>query len=351
MRDPKVAVLVLCTNEKRFLKGVLNSLLNQTYKNIRIYVLDNNSTDGSSKLISDFKLKILNLKHIHFTSDLGYAKGNNKGLEKAFREGADLCLVLNSDIIFERNMVAGLVATYQEKKEEDIKVGLIQPVVLIAKDRTKVNTTGNAIHYLGFGYCQDLFKKYRLIKKNKEIISASGTAVLIPKSYYEDIGGFDETFFMYTEDQDLSWRGLIAGYRHFLAANSVVFHYYQFSRYKLKKYQEEKNRLMILLKNYSIKSLILLGPMLLANEVAMILYSLFEGWFFLKIKTYWVILINLKNILKNRKKIQTKRIIADKILFSKFKATIYFKPINNFIVRNFANPIYWLYYRLVYIFI
>ncbi len=351
MRNPKIAVLVLCTNEKRFLKGVLNSLLSQTYKNIEVYVLDNNSSDGTKEIITDNALRITNLKYLCFKNNLGYAKANNIGLKRAFDEGADFCLVLNCDTILKKNAITELIYSYQEKKGMNIKVGLLQPSIILANDIIKINTLGNAIHYLGFGYCQDFMKKYQSQKKDKEIISVSGAALLISKDYYTDIGNFDEAFFMTSEDEDLSWRGLLAGYHHFLSANSVISHYYQFGRHKLNKYREEKNRLMILLKNYSLKSLILLAPMLVVNELAMVLYSLFEGWLFLKLKTYWIVLINSKNILKNRKIIQKKRVVKDKILFSKFKATIHFKPVNSFVIINFANPIYWFYYRLIYIFI
>jgi GT2 family glycosyltransferase len=168
MEEPKVVVLVLTTNEKKFLKGVLSSLFRQTYKNLEIYVLDNNSTDGSSELISNLKFQISNLNHIKFIKNLGYAKGNNIGLKKAFEEGAEFCLVLNCDTILKKNTVAELVRSYLEKKEKNIPVGLIQPVILLAYDKKRINTVGNAIHYLGFGYCSDFLKKYLSLKKDKK---------------------------------------------------------------------------------------------------------------------------------------------------------------------------------------
>jgi len=361
MRTPLVAVLVLCTNEKKFLKGVVDSLLKQTYNNLRIYILDNNSEDGSKEIISNLlprgrssfgrKYQTSNLTSIYFKSNLGYAKANNIGLRRAFGDGADLCLVLNCDTVLKKDCVEELVESYLEKKKEEIKVGLIQPVILLANDRKKINSVGNAIHYLGFGYCQDYLKSYKKQSVDKEIYSVSGAAMLMTREYFRQVSGFDEEFFMTGEDQDISWRGLLYGYRHFLSQGAQIYHYYQFGRHKLNKYREEKNRLMMLLKNYSVKSLILLSPMLVVNELALILYSLFEGWFFLKIKTYWAILVNSKTILKNRKIIQAKRVVNDKILFSRFKAVIHFNPINNFIIQNLANPVYWFYYHLVYIFI
>jgi GT2 family glycosyltransferase len=355
MTEPKVAVLVLTTNEKKFLKEVLSSLFRQTYKNLEIYVLDNNSTDGSIEEIQSLKFKVqscsLKLKVIRYKSNLGYAKGNNIGLKKAFEEGAEFCLVLNCDTILKKNTVAELVRFFLEKKEKNIPVGLIQPVILLAHDKKRINSVGNVIHYLGFGYCSDFLKKYRPLKKDKEIISVSGAAMFLSKNFYEKVGGFDEDFFMTAEDQDLSWRGYLAGYHHFLAGRVVIFHHYQFGRHRLNKFREEKNRLLILLKNYSTKSLIFLAPILVINELAILIYSLFEGWLFLKIKSYFLILKNLKNILRKRKIIQKQRVVADKILFAKFKSAIYFKPLDNFFIRYLVNPLYQLYYQLVKIFI
>jgi len=370
MRSPKIAVLILCTNERRFLKGVLNSLLSQTYKNLEIYVLDNNSTDGSIELVQSSKFsdakdrsptessdKVQSQKHklkvkiIKFSENLGYAKGNNIGLKIAFEEGAGFCLVLNCDTILKKNAVEEMTKSYQKQKEKKVKTGLIQSVILLANDRKKINSLGNVIHFLGFGYCQDYLKKYKPLKKDKKIISVSGAAMLVSKEFYKDVGGFDETFFMTAEDQDLSLRGFIFGYKHFLSAKALVYHHYYFGRHKLNKYREEKNRLIILLKNYSLKFLILLGPIFFLTELAVIFYSFFEGWFFLKLKTYGEVFLNLKTIIKNRKSIQAKRTIKDKILFSQFKATINFQPINNFIIQYLANPVYFFYYKIIYIFI
>ncbi len=352
MKDPKVAVLVLCTNEKKYLKGVIHSLLLQTYKNLLIYILDNNSTDGSWKEVQNAKFKAQNqnlkLKTIQFKKNCGYAKGNNIGLKKAFGEGADFCLVLNCDTILKKNTIEEMVKSYQDKKENKIRTGLIQPVILLAKDRKKVNSVGNVVHFLGFGYCQDYLKRYKPFKKDREIISVSGAAMLISKKYYEEIGGFDETFFMTSEDEDLSLRGFLAGYQHFLAKNAVIYHYYHFGRYKLNRYQEEKNRLKIILKNYSLKLILLLLPIFLANEIGIVFYSIFEGWFLLKLKSYFVVLHNLKNIIKNRRKIQADKVISDKFIFSKFKKTIHFKPVDNFLIRNLANPLYWFYYQITF---
>ena len=276
---------------------------------------------------------------------------NNLGLKTAFKKGADLGLILNSDIIADAKMVENLVKTYNRKKMTVKKLGLIQPVILLAQNRNKVNTLGNTIHYLGFGYCGNYFTVYKKSLNDKEIFSVSGAAMLISRQYFNQVGGFDENFFMLGEDQDLSWRGLILGYKHFISSKAIAYHDYQFGRHQQHKYLEEKNRLIMLMKNYSGKTLVFLTPILLINEIAIIIYSILESWLGLKLKTYWAICRNLKIILKKRKEVQKKRVVNDKKLFSIFKPTIDFPPVNNFVIRYLVNPLYLTYYRLVYFFL
>ena len=153
------------------------------------------------------------------------------------------------------------------------------------------------------------------------------------------------------EDQDLSWRGLLYGYRHFLSARALTYHYYQFGRHRLNKYREEKNRLTMILKNYSCPTLMFLAPVFLITELGIVLFSLFEGWFFLKVKGYFLVLVGLSNILSKRRKIQKARKINDRQLLPLFQSTIQFAPIDNFVIKYLANPVYWLYYRLLLLFL
>jgi GT2 family glycosyltransferase len=341
----KVAVLVLCTNEKHFMDDCMSSLVVQTHKNTTIYLLDNNSSDGSVEYVKE---KFPQVKILQFESNLGYAKANNNGLKEAFDiDHVDFSLVLNSDVKCSPNMIGEMLKTYESKRKENIKVGLIQPVVLLFDEPEKLNTAGNAIHYLGFGYCKDYKKKYEPFNTDKEIIFASGAAMLVSREYYDDIGLINEDFFIYYEDQNYSWRGLLKGYKHFVCSRAELLHKYRFKSYPFKMYHSEKNRVMILLENYRWKTLFLLSPALTLNGILLITHSIFNGWFKSKMKAMFYIVSHFRYIMSIRKQIQKDRSVSDKELIKKFESRIDFEATDNKITKNIVSPLYSLYYKLI----
>ena len=272
----KVFVLVLGYNDLKNLDDCFGSLLKQNYDNYEVWFADNNSKDGSVEYIAKNFPKV---KTFQFNENTGYAGGNNKLIKQAFANKADFCLLLNADTKVDKNLLTNLIKSYKEKSKEQ-KVGLIQPTVMLYSEPRKINTIGNTIHYLGFGYCGN-YLKTKVPKNDEEIVSVSGTAMLISRDYYENVGLLDEDFFMYNEDQNYSWRGLMLGYKHFLSANGVIWHKYNFSKNKSKMYHSEKNRLMMVFENYEKRTLLKLLPILIFNEILMMVYSLFTGWFIL----------------------------------------------------------------------
>lgn len=338
----KVFVLILGYNDLDNLSECIVSLLNQDCKNYEIWFADNNSKDGSVEFINK---NFSQVKTFHFNENNGYAGGNNKLIKKAFENEADFCLVLNADTRVGKNLISSLINSYQENAKIS-KIGLIQPVVMLYDQPNKINTIGNVIHYLGFGYCGNYLTE-KIPNKDKEIISVSGTAMFISKKYYEDVGLFDEDFFMYNEDQNYSWRGSTLGYKHFLSIEAKIWHKYSFSKNKNKMYHSEKNRLMIIFENYEKKTLLKLFPIIILNELLIVIYSLSTGWFLSKMKSYIFIFNNRENIKKKRQKIQRTRIIDDRKIIKNFESRLDFGVINNLIIKLIINPIYNHYYKLL----
>ncbi len=345
-KDPFVTLLVLCTNEKHFLDECLSSLSRQSYKNYRIIILDNNSTDGSKEFI---RKCYPDIEIISFKDNLGYAKANNEGLKYSFNKlKADFSLVLNSDIKADVNMVKEMVSSYKLALMNHIKVGLVQPVILLYDKPKKLNTKGNTIHYLGFGYCKDYLRDYKKQQiKDGEIISASGAALLISRDYFRNVGGFDEDFFIYNEDQNLSYRGIMQEYVHLLSSKALLYHKYNFHRRPFKMYHSEKNRLMILLENYEAKTLLVMVPIIFLNEFMILVYSLTNRWLLLKIKSYVYVITHFRSIFNKREIIQRKRLISDCILLEKLDCTLDFEVVNNWLIRDIINPLFKIYHYML----
>lgn len=342
--DKKIAIIQLAYNDKDNLEEGIGSLLEQNYPVWKHYLIDNNSSDNTFDLVKE---KFSSVEAVRNNSNLGFAKANNIYIEKAFSEGADFCLIVNTDILANEDLLAKLVALHEDLSKNVQKVGLIQPAVLLYNHRNKINTTGNTIHYLGFGYCKDLNKEFNPDNKFNEVTFASGSCLLLSKEYYADIGMFDEEFFMYHEDLNLAWRGLLKGYKHYCNNEAIIYHKYNFTKGTYKMYHSEKNRLMVLLENYSIKTLTLLSPILIVNELLMIVYSLLNGWFKGKIDGYKFIFSNMNMIKTKRKLIQTSRTVSDKKLVYIFDSTLYFDALKNKIIDFVVNPIYSMYYYII----
>jgi len=262
---PSVFVIIVNYNSQSFIRPCLQSLKKQTFKNFKLLVVDNASTDRSLEKISRYKdIKIFKNKQ-----NLGFPAAANQGIKYALKNKADYIVLVGFDTIADKNWLAQLVKTAQATS-----AGIIQSKILFYPSG-KIQSLGNKITFLGFGFPSP--------RPQKEIDYASGTAMLIKKEVFKKIGFFDERL-MFMEDLDFGWRARRAGFKIALAPNSKIYHRYQFLRYKKKYYYLERSRKLVLLKNQKPTTLFFLLPVFLLAEIAIFGYALFTGWFFDKIR-------------------------------------------------------------------
>lgn len=196
-----------------------------------IIVIDNNSQDDSCAMV---KKKFPNVKLIENKENSGFSKGNNIGVKQA--KGEYLC-ILNPDTVVEENTFKTLLAFAEKQKSLGI-VGckLIDgngnylpeskrnvPVTKIAINKA----LGNSKHY----YANHL-KESEIGKVDVFV----GAFMLLKRSVYNEVKGFDEDYFMYGEDIDLSYKIKKAGYQSFYFGETSVIHYKGESTLKDKTY-------------------------------------------------------------------------------------------------------------------
>ncbi len=343
MIKPKVEIIIVTYNNQADIVRCLRSVQKLNYPNFSVTIVDNASNDLTLIKAKEVNSNIFLIKN---SSNSGFAKANNQGMHHAFSNNANFCWLLNPDTEVTPNSLSALIVSHSDS--QNIKVGLIQPIILQLQNKDLINTVGNALHYLGFGFCKDNGKKFNKqdFKQDKSIISVSGAAMLVSKSYHQEVGDFNELFFMYNEDQDYSWRGLLHGYNHVLSVNSVIFHKYSFSKNPNKMYHSEKNRMQMLMQNYQSSTLFLLSPIFIFIEGLMIVYSLKNGWFRMKIRSYVYVLRNMYNIKSKRRQIQNTRIISDRPLLRRFEIELSFSELKNSLIDNVVNPCLRVYYSL-----
>jgi GT2 family glycosyltransferase len=334
---PLVYILILHFNDPEHLLLAIESAQKQNYPNKQIVVIDNHSEHSPKKFLS----KLSNIETLYLEKNLGYATANNLAMDYAFLKQADYVLLQNADIELQVNCLSEMMKLLQK---ETGQIGLIQPKILLQKKKNIINTDGNAIHILGFGYCKNYKREDRKSETDHEILSASGACLLISRQYYRSIGKFDENFFLYNEDQAYSWKGLLLGYHHYLCANAIAYHDYSFAKNKNKMFFSESNRLSSLIMFYSLRTLFILFPIFLVTEIGILMTSILEGWFFVKIQSYLRFFGQLPLTLRKRNLIQTTRKLSDEELMKAFDKKLNFAEFSgknidvfNYVFEKYIN--------------
>lgn len=342
--EQKVAVIIVNYNGRQYLKDCLDSLFNLDYpkENFKIFLIDNASTDDSIEFV---KNSFGSVEIIANQKNLGFAEGNNIGIKKAIDKGFDFVYLINQDTVSEADSLTKLVLAAQA----DDKIAAVQPRIMLWPQKDKVNSLGNSIHYLGFGFSAGGYQKFSGDLELKEVAYASGAAVLIKTSALQRVGLFEPDFFMYHEDLDLGWRLHLAGYKVILVPASVVYHKYSFAKSMQKYYFMERNRLICLLENYKIRTLILIFPAWLLMEMGLFIFSIKSGFWREKLRVYayflrsesWQKIIRGKRI---RKEIRVKE---DRDVVRFFAGKIEFQEIDNPLLKYVVNPLFNLYWQFI----
>lgn len=342
--NDKVAIILVNYNGKKYLPDCLSSLMNLDYpkENLKIFFIDNGSSDDSLEYA---KNNYKDLEYYVNEKNLGFAEGNNIGINKTISLGYDYVYLINQDTISEPDSLKKLVNLLQS----DESIAAVQPRLMLWPEKDKVNSLGNSIHYLGFGFSGGGYQKFSGDLTPKEIAYPSGAAVVIKTEVLKKIGLFDPRLFAYHEDLDLGWRMRLAGYKVFVAPDAVVFHKYEFSRSITKYYYMERNRFICLLENYKLGTLAFILPAGIIMEIGLFVFSIFSGFWPQKLKVYGYFLrwSNWQEIIKSRKSKKSIRVIGDKDIVKLFTGKIEFQEIDNFILKYVVNPIFNLYWQII----
>ncbi len=309
-----VSIIILNYNGEKFLENCLESIVRETSQNYEIIVVDNDSPDKSGE---KFSKKYLKCNFILNKNNLGVSEGLNIGIRNAKGE---FIVLLNNDLIVAPRWLDYLFEAYQNKGE-----GLYQPKFLKMKDNDIIDSAGNLINIFGFGFSREKGKK-DLLQYNEieEIGFAAGTCLFCSKEIFDKVGLFDEKLFAYNEDLDLGWRARLLNYKSFYVPKSIVYHYgsaqWKWSGEKF--YLLERNRWVVLLSNYEIKTILKLFPSLLIIEIGLLLFFAKKRMFFKKLRSYGGIIRLSNQIRKRRKSINKIRCVNDHEIFKSFCCTI-----------------------------
>ncbi|MFZ5845160.1 MAG: glycosyltransferase family 2 protein [Patescibacteria group bacterium] len=311
---PKVSVVILNWNGKRFLKDCLSSLAHTKYKPLEVILVDNNSSDGSGEYVKKYFPWVKLIKN---KTNYGFAKGNNLGFQAATGE---YVLFLNNDTKVTPDFLDIMIRDFQK----DSTIGCIQPQMRVLNAPQLLDEAGAYLTPNGFLYHYGYRKDYSLslYRSPREIFSAKGACMLIPRVVFQSVGKFDEDFFIFFEETDLCHRIWLSGYRVLYEPRSNIFHLaggdtadkYSYGR---RIYLTFKNMNMSFWQNFGVQNLLTIYPLFLVNQFLLFSYFLFTGKFYLVKEVSRACIWNLRNfrkILNKRRTIQHRRKISDKDL-------------------------------------
>ncbi len=344
---PKVAIITVLYNNETDLPEYFQSLGRVCYPSdaIKLYIYDNASKDDSVAVSKQLIPSLPFECELTAASDnTGFTGGNNRAYLKA-RE-SDYVFLLNPDTEIEPDCIEILVKAL----EADTRIGAAQPLLLTLPDKNKINTTGNLCHYLGFGMVRDNGRDRAELSltETRSIVGVTGAAFFLRTNVLEKGESlFEESFFAYHEDFELSWRIRLKGYALCMIPQAVVYHRYAFGKGTFKFYLLERNRAHVLLTHYSSRTLFILTPLIVITEALVFAQSILGGWMGEKIRAWRDTTSNLPTILEKRKRIQHMRTVSDRDLFVGMHDSLEFPEKTPLPVTLFYNPLSRIYKLLV----
>ncbi len=342
MHSKLTSIIILSYNSRKDLTECISSLIDQTYPDKEIIIVDNASTDGSPEFV---RKSFPGIKLIETGSNLGYPAGNNAGASQA---KGKYIIVVNPDTVADPQWLDELIRPLEENPE----IALTTSKILMYGQRGRINTCANHSHFTGLDFCRGLHEPSSSFSYPQEVGAVSGCSFAIRREVFEELGGFDPDFFLYLEDIDLSWRARLAGYKILYVPSSIVHHKFRLSVAPWKEFYLERNRYLMLLKNYSLKMLILITPALFVTEIVTWGHAILNGFPYIhnKFRAYRWILANPGRILDKRREIQKNRRVSDKEFIQLLEWKIPFEQvIGNGFVSGLANVILNSFYKFYFI--
>ena len=241
MNRTKVHIVIATWNSRNFIADALESIFKQAYKDFYITIIDNASSDGTVEFIRSRYPAIYLMQNF---KNQGFAKAYNQGIKLS---GAEYVLVMHHDVIVDKNFLSRLVAfadlhpdsgalggkilkVFREPIDPDEKRGDLHSLVLselidsagleIKRNREVTNRGENLPDAPAFQIA-------------KEVFGVCASVALYRRQALNDVKlfneFFDEDFYAYKEDIDLSWRLQLAGWKVYYVPEAVAYHHRGFA--------------------------------------------------------------------------------------------------------------------------
>lgn len=213
--SPLASIVIPNWNGAHHLPVCLDALRDQTYAHFEVILVDNGSTDGSQRLVAE---QYPEVRLLALDRNLGLTGGNNAGFRTA---RGQVLISLNNDTEVDAQFVEALVSALEARPE----AGMAAAKMLLFDERHRIHSAGDGYGVDGIPFSRGVWQQDQgQYDEPGWIFGGCGGAVAYRRAMLDDVGLFDESFFMYCEDVDLNWRSQLAGWRCWYTPDAVVYH-------------------------------------------------------------------------------------------------------------------------------
>ncbi|NQT24449.1 glycosyltransferase family 2 protein [candidate division KSB1 bacterium] len=297
----QVTVGIINFNGESVLADTLDSVLAQDYPEIKaILVVDDGSNDRSAAMVRN--------KYPHVrVIELGENRGPNPVRNRALQESTtEYVLLMDNDIVMDKDVIRLLVEALEAVPDS----GVVSAQIRFREDPHKIQYNGVLIHYTAGAVMNTIESDHPI-----QVRAVSGGTILVDREKAFKIGLFDEDFYSGWEDGDFAFRMGLAGYPVLIMTRAHVYHKKEATGLARVAFQV-RNRWWFIYKNFSWRTIILISPALLLNQIAVGLFMTMKGQLGGFLKGNFDAMISIGQVLRKRKKVMEIKQVRDRDLLT-----------------------------------
>ena len=296
---PLVSVIVVNYNGRHLLGDCFRSLIQQTYGNYEIILVDNGSKDDSTSFV---KKHFPDIRILQLSSNIGFAGGTNAGIREARGE---YLLTLNNDTC----VFPEFIESFIQPMMRGSLVGMCASKMIFPDKR--INSTGICISRSGAAWNRGEFEQDRgQYNHEEEVFCPCAGAALYRRTMLDEIGLFDEDFFLFMEDVDLGFRGQLAGWKCIYVPEARVIHLHgKTAGSDVSIYYINRNLLWNVVKNFPTRTFLYSIPWITGRFCSVIPYYFLQGKQKIIVRAKIDAVKGLRTMAEKRKRI--KKIVSD----------------------------------------
>lgn len=272
-KAPLISVVIVSYNSGRHLYRCLTALQKQNFESFEAIIVDNASGDTSLAQAQRLVKGDKRFRFIKNKENMGFAAANNQAA--AIAKGTWLSL-LNPDAFPKRNWLT----QFKKAMERYPEFTVFGSTQIVADDHKMLDGSGDMYYFLGIPYRSNFMRPLTDLPEDSEVFGPCAAASFYLKAAFDEVGGFDESFFCYCEDVDLAFRLRLLGHRCMQLKSAQVYHVGSAISSTISgfaTYHSVRNRIWVFMKNMPYIPMLALFPIFIVLQAYMSLRFAVSG--------------------------------------------------------------------------